>query len=150
MNVVTLRDESLLQGDFYVPRFEIRIEGVGLPRNVLRDVMQLTYKDNIKEIDGFELTVNNWDPDTQDFKYVGSETAERLARQTGDDRLFEKPAEYEAATAGGPAVEAEGELLQVGLQVIWSDGALVCAENPPLEQAGDPVHGGHDHVGGIV
>lgn len=88
MNVVTLRDESLLQGDFYVPQFEIKIEGVGLPRNVLRDVMQLTYRDNIKEIDGFELTVNNWDPDTQDFKYVGSETAERLARQTGDDRLL--------------------------------------------------------------
>src|SRR5262249_49403296 len=38
------------------------------------------------------LTVSNWDPTTQDFKYVGSETAERLARQSGDDRrlrLFE-------------------------------------------------------------
>lgn len=92
MPVVTLSEESTRQSGFYVPQFEIKIEGAGLPRNILRDVTQLTYDDNIKEIDSFELTVNNWDPTTQDFKYVGSETAERLARQTGDDRrlrLFE-------------------------------------------------------------
>ena len=92
MPVVTLSEESARQAGFYVPQFEIKIEGAGLPRNVLRDVTQVTYNDNIKEIDSFELTVNNWDPTTQDFKYVGSETAERLARQTGDDRrlrLFE-------------------------------------------------------------
>jgi phage protein D len=92
MPIVTLSEESIRQAGFYVPQFEIKIEGAGLPRNILRDVTQLTYKDNIKEIDSFELTVNNWDPTTQDFKYVGSETAERLARQTGDDRrlrLFE-------------------------------------------------------------
>lgn len=92
MPVVSLSEESTRQAGFYVPQFEIKIEGAGLPRNILRDVTQLTYKDNIKEIDSFELTVNNWDPTTQDFKYVGSETAERLARQTGDDRrlrLFE-------------------------------------------------------------
>lgn len=92
MPVVTLNEESTRQAGFYVPQFEIKIEEAGLPRNILRDVTQLTYKDNIKEIDSFEVTVNNWDPTTQDFKYVGSETAERLARQTGDDRrlrLFE-------------------------------------------------------------
>jgi phage protein D len=92
MPVVTLSEESTRQSGFYVPQFEIKIEGAGLPRNILRDVTQLTYTDNIKEIDSFEVTVNNWDPTTQDFKYVGSETAERLARKTGDDRrlrLFE-------------------------------------------------------------
>ena len=92
MPLVTLREESTQQGGFYVPQFEVKIQGAGLPQDVLRDVIQLTYKDNIKEIDGFELTVNNWDPTTQDFKYVGSETAERLAQKTGDDRrlrLFE-------------------------------------------------------------
>ncbi len=59
-------------GDFYVPRFEIRIAGVNLPGEVLRDVTQLTYHDNLTEIDGFELTVNNWNEETQDFKYLGS------------------------------------------------------------------------------
>lgn len=80
MPLVTLRDESIRRGDFYVPRFEIKIAGVNLPLDVLRDVEQVTYKDNVKELDSFELTVNNWDAETQDFKYVGSETADSLTK----------------------------------------------------------------------
>ena len=86
--VVTLVEESLARGGFYVPRFEVRIEGVGLPDNVLRDVTQLTYKDNVKEIDSFELTVNNWDAAANDFKYVGAETAATLESEPLH-RLFE-------------------------------------------------------------
>jgi phage protein D len=85
--IVTLDQESLQQGGFYVPQFELRIEGVGLPRDVLRDITQVTYKDNVKEIDSIELTVNNWDPTTRDFKYVGSETAESLKQDTAQSRL---------------------------------------------------------------
>jgi len=88
MPLATLSEESVRQGGFYVPQFEVKIEGAGLPRNILRDVTQLTYKDNIKEIDSFELTVNNWDPTTQDFKYVGSETANSL-KKNPLHRLFE-------------------------------------------------------------
>ena len=88
MPLVTLREESTQQGGFYVPQFEVKIQGVGLPQDVLRDVSQLTYKDNIKEIDGFELTVNNWDPTTQDFKNIGAETAESLEKNPLH-RLFE-------------------------------------------------------------
>ena len=80
MPLVTLRDESIRRGDFYVPRFEVKIAGVNLPLDVLRDVEQVTYKDNVKELDSFELTVNNWDAEAQDFKYVGSETADSLAK----------------------------------------------------------------------
>ncbi|MEJ2454139.1 MAG: contractile injection system protein, VgrG/Pvc8 family [Candidatus Thiodiazotropha sp.] len=90
MSVVTLSDASRAQGGFYVPQFEIRIEGVGLPRDVLRDVLQCTYKDSIKEIDSFELTVSNWDDVNNDFKYVGAETSDTL--QGSDShlhRLFE-------------------------------------------------------------
>jgi phage protein D len=79
MQIVTLEEISRQQGGFYVPQFEVRVRGVGLPRDVLRDVTQLTYKDNIKEIDSFELTVNNWDPTTRKFKYVGSEDEKSLA-----------------------------------------------------------------------
>jgi uncharacterized protein len=92
MDAVSLRDESVAQQGFYVPHFEIRIEGVGLPRNVLRDVTQVSYKDNIKEIDSFEITVNNWDADTRAFKYVGAETAADLKGSSRDStryRLFE-------------------------------------------------------------
>lgn len=88
MAVVTLTEESRAQGGFYVPQFEIRIEGVGLPRDVLRDVTQLTYKDSIREIDSFELAVNNWDPSTNSFKYVGSETAQSLQGDTPESRRY--------------------------------------------------------------
>ena len=80
MPVVTVRQESLEQGHFYVPQFEIKIAGANLPRNVLRDVTQVTYKDNLKEIDSIELTVNNWDPQSRNFKYVGAETADSLEK----------------------------------------------------------------------
>jgi uncharacterized protein len=85
---VKLREESKRQGDFYVPRFEIKIGGVSLPSNVLRDVLQVTYKDNVKEIDSFELSVNNWDSVAREFKYVGSETTASLERNPLH-RLFE-------------------------------------------------------------
>jgi len=92
MPVVTLRQESPRQGHFYVPEFEIKIEGVGLPRDILRDVTQVTYRDSITEIDSFELTVNNWDATTRTFKYVGAETAASLRGSTPESqryRLFE-------------------------------------------------------------
>jgi phage protein D len=88
MSEQTLFLESIRQHGFYVPQFEIRIEGVGLPRNVLRDVVQVTYKDNIKEIDSIELTINNWDAATRRFKYVGDETADDLKGSTRDSERF--------------------------------------------------------------
>jgi uncharacterized protein len=78
--VVTLREESARQRGFYVPRFEIKIAGANLPLDVLRDVMQVTYKDSVKELDSFEITVNNWDADKKQFKYVGAETQDSLKK----------------------------------------------------------------------
>jgi hypothetical protein len=82
MNLTTLGQESIAEQSFYVPQFEVRIEGTGLPREVLRDVTEVTYRDSLREIDGFEITVNNWDADTRQFKYVGSETEDDLAGNT--------------------------------------------------------------------
>lgn len=62
----------------YVPAFELLVSGKGLPETVLRDILELTYRDSLTEIDQFELTVNNWDPATRRCKYIGSETAEEL------------------------------------------------------------------------
>jgi phage protein D len=78
MQVVPLQKASKQLGGFYVPLFEVRIEGVGLPRDVLRDVTEISYSDNIEEIDSLEMTVNNWDPTTNAFKYIGAETAQDL------------------------------------------------------------------------
>lgn len=74
MPVVTLAEESARQGHgFYVPQFEIRLVGVPLPQAVIRDVIEVTYKDKLEEIDRCELTVNNWDPGRNAFKYIGAE-----------------------------------------------------------------------------
>jgi uncharacterized protein len=79
MTLTTLHQESLLHPEgFYVPQFMVRVENSGLEDDVLRDVVQVSYKDSITEIDSFELTVNNWDPDAATFKYVGAETAASL------------------------------------------------------------------------
>lgn len=87
MAIPTLADESRAQHGFYVPQFEIRIEGAGLPRDVLRDVSQVVYKDTLKEIDGFELTINNWDAATRRFKYVGSESPADLQGSSDQAQL---------------------------------------------------------------
>lgn len=55
--------------DFYVPYFEVKIAGRPQGQDVVRDILQVSYKDNIQEIDSFEITINNWDADTRDFKY---------------------------------------------------------------------------------
>lgn len=89
MQLVTLGQESQNQRGFYVPQFAIKIQDAGLPRDVLRDVIQVTYSDSLKEIDSFEIVVNNWDTVTRRFKYVGSETAADLKSQTGPYHLFD-------------------------------------------------------------
>jgi len=88
MQLLTLAQESKSQRGFYVPRFAIKIDNAGLPPDVLRDVMQVSYGDNLKEIDHFELTINNWDSAKRCFKYVGSETPESLKRNTPDTALY--------------------------------------------------------------
>jgi phage protein D len=87
---MTLYDESVdpTNGNFYAPGFEVRIDGVGLPQGVLRDVMEVTYHDDINEIDGFELTVNNWDATTRSCKYIGSETAGQLGGGSKATQFF--------------------------------------------------------------
>jgi len=88
MNVVPLAQESKDTGGFYVPRFEVKIEGAGLPRDVLRDVVSLSYHDSVSELDGFEMVVNNWDAGTRRFKYAGSETEDDLARDDAMARRY--------------------------------------------------------------
>jgi phage protein D len=68
---------------FYVPHFEVRIDGVPLPAGVVKDVVQLTYKDNVKEIDSVDLTVNNWDETNHRFIYIGSEMTGDLPGRGG-------------------------------------------------------------------
>lgn len=86
MAVITLQQEAAALGDFYVPRFRIKIGGKNLPVFVVNDVLQLSYTDHIKELDSFEFTVNNWDEVAQEFKYVGAETLASMDDQNQDPK----------------------------------------------------------------
>jgi phage protein D len=55
--------------DFYVPYFEVKIGGRAQGQDVVRDVLSVSYKDNIDEIDSFDMTINNWDAEKRAFKY---------------------------------------------------------------------------------
>lgn len=99
MPVVTLREESKSQGDFYVPRFEIKIAGASLPRDVLRDVLQVTYMDSIEKLDNFAMTVSNWDAAKREFKYVGAETTDSMQKNPLH-RLFD-PSRHEVEVMMG-------------------------------------------------
>lgn len=61
--------EAHAAGDFYVPHFEVFIGGRRQTTDVVRDVTQVTFKDDLGAIDSFELAVNNWDADARRFKY---------------------------------------------------------------------------------
>ncbi len=58
--------------DFYVPAFDVKVGEQPLHRDVIHDITTVTYKDNIKEIDSFDITINNWDAKRRDFKYSDS------------------------------------------------------------------------------
>ena len=83
---ITLPQASSTYADFYVPRFEISASGRALDARIVRDVLQVTYNDSTTEIDSFDITVNNWDPETRDFRYVGAET--QAEGDTGLQQMF--------------------------------------------------------------
>ncbi len=58
--------------DFYVPEFEINVGRTSLSKEVVRDILQVSYKDGLEEVANFEVTINNWDAQSRSFKYSGS------------------------------------------------------------------------------
>lgn len=55
--------------DFWVPRFELKLADRPVGRDVVHDVLQVTYKDDIEAMDSVEVTINNWDAENLRFKY---------------------------------------------------------------------------------
>lgn len=66
-----------LNRDLYVPAFDIKINGQPLKNNATKDVIDVRYTDSVDQIDTFEITLNNWDANEQDFKYTGSTKTEK-------------------------------------------------------------------------
>jgi uncharacterized protein len=59
--------------DFYVPSFEVKLQGRPPGKDVVHDILQVTYKDNMEDLDSFEITINNWDAGKLAFKYSDSD-----------------------------------------------------------------------------
>jgi uncharacterized protein len=58
------------QETFYVPQVAVYLDGKELQDNVISDILQVTYKDSINEIDSFSIEINNWDADKRTFKFA--------------------------------------------------------------------------------
>jgi uncharacterized protein len=59
--------------DFYVPAFQLKLRGQRADPEVIHDVVQVTYKDDVTKVDSFDITINNWDAETRTFKYSNSD-----------------------------------------------------------------------------
>lgn len=79
---MTLAQASANSGNFYVPQVRISANHADF-NEVLRDVVEITYKDKLEEIDTCEIVVNNWDATQRCFKYIGSETLDGQGQPTG-------------------------------------------------------------------
>ncbi len=64
--------------NFFVPSFQVTLDGTRLKAGILRDVLSVTYKDSVSDsgtggsgdaLDSFEMTINNWDAEARRFKY---------------------------------------------------------------------------------
>lgn len=58
---------------YWAPALEIRVNGAPMPRNVVRDVVEVTFEDNIEAIDSFTFVLNNWDTDHLHAQFVGQD-----------------------------------------------------------------------------
>ena len=66
------------------------------------------------------------------------------------EALLEEPIEEEAPSLRGASIEAERELIEVVVQMLWTDRPVVRAQDPALEQRGHAMHSRHDCVGWVV
>lgn len=69
MTALAAAEHIYLKRDLRVPTFDVKIRQKDLVAS--HDVVSVRYTDAIGQIDTFELTVNNWDAETRDFKYTG-------------------------------------------------------------------------------
>lgn len=64
------------ENDFYVPYFKIQIGRKELDKKITNDILSVSYKDNLTDVDSFQLEINNWDAKKRTFKYIEGEKKE--------------------------------------------------------------------------
>lgn len=62
------------------------------------------------------------------------------------DGLLGEAMEEQPASLRPPAIEAEGEFVEIVVEMLALDAALMSSHQPSLQQGGDIVDAGHDHL----
>ncbi len=63
-----------LPTDYYAPDYKVLVNGLALHPDTKGDVLEVKVVMDIDNLTSFEMTVNNWDDETLDFKYSDSHT----------------------------------------------------------------------------
>jgi uncharacterized protein len=107
-------------GDFFVPAFELKVGTRSLAKDVVRDVLSVSYKDSLTEIDSFEIVINNWDAESRTFKYC-------------DDKRFDPGVEVELSMGyhGKPGLD-----LMISGEIVALKPSFPAAGQPTLSISG--------------
>jgi uncharacterized protein len=54
---------------FFAPAFRIKLNGRDTGREVIADVLEVSFTDDLENIDSFEFALNDWDPDRRQAKF---------------------------------------------------------------------------------
>lgn len=63
--------------------------------------------------------------------------------------MLKEAKEEQSAPAGVAAIEAEGEFIEIGVQMLRGHRSLVCSEQPAFEEGSHLVHPGHGNMGWV-
>jgi len=98
---------------FFAPTFQIALKGQNVGQEVLRDVMEVTFTNDLENIDSFEFALGDWDEVARLPKYSSPWDADGKQRKTPDGQYdlpnFEPGAEVELKIG----YHSEGDLVRV-------------------------------------
>src|SRR5262249_11248747 len=78
MATATVLPVHIFEGqDFYVPAFLIKVQNQALRRDVLNDVMSITYSDSLANVHSFYMMDNTWHAGAQVFDQTASTYSRR-------------------------------------------------------------------------
>lgn len=123
--------------DFYVPAFEVKVGGADVPMETLRDIIEVKYQDSIDEFDTFEITINNWDEITQDFKYTGPCNGQPA--EQGRDELFDPGQEIELWMGYFKPLAAEQRNTEDPEPLRLMLAGLITSLSPTFPAGGEPT-----------
>ncbi len=95
--------------DFYVPRFDVKVGKQKLSLNIVRDIIEVSYKDNIQEMDSFDLTIfNQWEHGQQRASGGQSKEKEQMGWFKYSDETTFDPGQIVELSMGYMGKKANG------------------------------------------